>query len=181
MEDNKEYVNRLPKKNIIGRALWNICSLFLFKPFPTKFFRRWRNFVLRLFGAKIAPRAGVYCSAKIQCPWNLTLKRNAWIGPHCILENDALIILEENSTVSQYSYLCTSSHDITHQCHNLIHAPITIGKGAWVAADSFVGMGVTIGEGAVVGARTSVFKDVEPWTVVGGYPAMFIKKRVIKE
>ena len=43
-----------------------------------------------------------------------------------------------------------------------------------------MGMGVTIGEGAVVGARAAVFKDVEPWTVVGGNPAKVIKNRIIK-
>ena len=59
--------------------------------------------------------------------------------------------------------------------------PIVIEAQAWVAADAFVGMGVTIGEGAVVGARAAVFKDVEPWTVVGGNPAKFIKNRVIKD
>ena len=41
-------------------------------------------------------------------------------------------------------------------------------------------MGVTVGEGAVVGARAAVFKNIEPWTVVGGNPAKYIKKRVIK-
>ena len=46
-------------------------------------------------------------------------------------------------------------------------------------ADVFIGMGVTIGEGAVVGARASVYKNVAPWTVVGGNPAKFIKKRVL--
>ena len=51
----------------------------------------------------------------------------------------------------------------------------------WVAAEAFIGMGVIIGEGAVVGARACVFKNVEPWTVVGGNPAKFIKKRIIKE
>ena len=50
---------------------------------------------------------------------------------------------------------------------------------AWVAAEAFIGPGVTVGEGAVVGARAAVFKDVEAWTVVGGNPARFIKKRVI--
>ena len=40
-------------------------------------------------------------------------------------------------------------------------------------------MGVTIGEGAVVGACAAVFKDVEAWTIVGGNPAKFIKVRQI--
>lgn len=48
-----------------------------------------------------------------------------------------------------------------------------------MAAEAFIGPGVTIGEGAVVGARGCVFKDVDPWTVVGGNPAKFIKKRII--
>jgi len=58
----------------------------------------------------------------------------------------------------------------------VITAPIRIGRRAWVAADVFVGPGVTIGEGAVVGARASVFRNVDSWTVVGGNPARIIKK-----
>lgn len=181
MAHKNEYINRLSKKNIIGRAVWNICYIVLFRPFPTKFFRIWRNFVLKMFGAKIAPRAGVYSSAKVYCPWNLVLDRNAWIGPNVICYNANIVHLEENVTVSQNTHLCSASHDITSSGHELITAPITIKKGAWVAADAFVGMGVTIGEGAVVGARAAVFKNVEPWTIVGGNPAKFIKKRVIKD
>lgn len=179
MAHDNEYVNRLSKKNILGRALWNVCCVFLFRPFPTKLFRRWRNCVLMLFGAKIAPRAGVYSSAKIYCPWNLVLDRNAWIGPNVLVYNADIIHIEENATISQNSHLCAASHNITSPGHELITAPIVVKRGSWVAADAFVGMGVTIGEGAVVGARAAVFKDVEPWTVVGGNPARVIKKRVI--
>ena len=64
--------------------------------------------------------------------------------------------------------------------HAYAKKPLILCDRSWVAADAFVGMGVTIGEGAVVGARSAVFKDVEPWTVVGGNPAKFIKKRIIK-
>jgi putative colanic acid biosynthesis acetyltransferase WcaF len=56
-------------------------------------------------------------------------------------------------------------------------APITIGEHAWIAADVFVGPGVTIGKGALVGARSSVFRNVESWTVIAGNPAKIIKKR----
>ncbi len=83
--------------------------------------------------------------------------------------------------VSQKTYICTASHDITHSLHPLITAPIIIEDQAWIAADAFIGMGVTIGQGSVVGARSSVFKDVEAWTVVGGNPAKFIKRRQLKE
>ncbi len=62
----------------------------------------------------------------------------------------------------------------------LVTAPVLVSEGAWVAADVFVAPGVVIGEGAVVGARASVFKNVEPWTVVGGNPATFLKSRILK-
>jgi len=62
----------------------------------------------------------------------------------------------------------------------LTYAPIVIGDNAWVASRAFVGPGVTVGEGAVVAACAVVTKDIEPWTVVGGNPAKFIKKRELK-
>jgi putative colanic acid biosynthesis acetyltransferase WcaF len=56
----------------------------------------------------------------------------------------------------------------------LVTAPIRIGPGAWVAAGAFIGPGVTVGDGAVVGAGAVVMRDVEPWTVVAGNPAVFL-------
>jgi putative colanic acid biosynthesis acetyltransferase WcaF len=86
------------------------------------------------------------------------------------------VTLEPHATVSQYSFLCTASHDYRVGGMPLITAPITIGRHAWVAADAFIGPGVTVGERAVVGARASVFRHVDPWTVVGGNPARVIRK-----
>jgi putative colanic acid biosynthesis acetyltransferase WcaF len=94
-----------------------------------------------------------------------------------------MVTLGDDVTVSQQSHLCAAGHELHHvnsKDNGLIVAPITIESRAWVAADAFIGMGVTVGEGAVVGARAAVFKDVEPWTVVGGNPARFIKKRELQ-
>lgn len=94
----------------------------------------------------------------------------------------APVCIGAHAMVSPYSYLCAASRDYTHWHMPLISAPIVIGDGAWVAAvDVFIGLGVTIGEGAVVGARSSVFRSVEPWTVVAGSPARFMKTRELKE
>jgi len=81
--------------------------------------------------------------------------------------------------VSQGAFLCCASHDIESPIMELTYSPIVVHDNAWVAAGAFVGPGVTIGEGAVVGAHAVVTKDVEPWTVVAGNPARFIKKRKI--
>jgi putative colanic acid biosynthesis acetyltransferase WcaF len=82
------------------------------------------------------------------------------------------------STVSQYSYLCTASHDYNDRAMPLIAGPITIGAHAWVTADVFVGPGVSIGEGAVIAARSVVIRSIPPWVVAAGNPANPIKKRV---
>lgn len=59
----------------------------------------------------------------------------------------------------------------------LVAAPITIGERVWITADVFVGPGVTIGDGAVVTARSSVFSDLPPWMVSRGNPAVPVRDR----
>ena len=92
----------------------------------------------------------------------------------------ARVTLGAHATVSQYSFLCTASHDYNDPGMPLVVAPISIGEKSWVAADVFVGPGVTIGDGAVVTARSSVFSDIPPWVVARGNPAVAVKPRIIK-
>lgn len=166
--------------NRIRRMIWSICWTILARPFPKSTFMFWKRFLLRLFGAKIAKTANIYTSAKVFMPWNLEMKDHACLASGVDCYNAAPIIIGVDATVSQRAYLCTASHNISSSRHEQIEKPIIIKDRAWVAAEAFVGPGVTIGEGAVVGARAAVFKDVEPWTVVGGNPAQFIKKRILK-
>ena len=58
---------------------------------------------------------------------------------------------------------------------------ITIGNDVWIGYEAVIMSGVTIGDGAVIGSRAVVTKDVPPYTVVGGIPAKFIKTRFSKE
>jgi putative colanic acid biosynthesis acetyltransferase WcaF len=115
----------------------------------------------------------------IWAPWNLEVGQRTAIGPKANCYNPGKIILGNKVILSQNSHLCAASHDYTKRENPLIIKPIIVGDYAWVAADAFVGFGVNIGDGAVVGARACVFKDVEPWTVVGGNPAKLIKKRYL--
>lgn len=163
-------------KNKLIRTLWNLVWLVLFRPTP-KIFHGWRIVLLRLFGAKIGRRCHIYSSVRIWLPANLTMGDDSCIARDVDCYNVASIAIGANSTVTQYSYLCTSSHDITKPEMPLVTAPIVIQNQVWIAANCFVGRGVTIGQGAIVGACAVVTRDVEPWTVVGGNPAKFIKKR----
>jgi putative colanic acid biosynthesis acetyltransferase WcaF len=166
--------------NKLARVLWGIVWLLLYRPSP-KPLHCWRRFVLRLFGARIGRHAYPHASARIWAPWNLEMGDYSCLSHHVDCYCVAPIRIGAHATVSQYSFLCTASHDIEAADMPLVTGPITIGDGAWITADVFIGPGVTIGEGAVVGARSSVFKDVVPWTVVAGNPAGFVKKRLLPE
>lgn len=168
------------RRNKLGRMLWAFVWTFLFRLSP-RFLQGWRRFLLRAFGASIGRGACIYPSARIWAPWNLKMSDYSCISfdvdCYCVDQ----VTVGAHATVSQYSFLCTATHDITRADMPLVTAPIVIGDGAWVAADAFIAPGVTVGEGAVVAARSTVLKDVQPWTVVGGAPAKFLKARELRQ
>ncbi len=170
---------QLSLSNKVGRTLWQIVWLLFYRPTP-RLFHAWRRLLLRLFGAKLGKGVHPYPSARVWAPWNLEMGDHACLGEgvdcYCIEK----VRIGAHSTVSQYSFLCTASHDYTKIAMPMIAAPITIGERAWITADVFVGPGVTIGDGAVVTARSSVFTDIPAWTVSKGNPAQPIKKRHLK-
>ena len=177
----QKYQNKLGLKHQVVRLIWSIVWALLARPLPRSVGNAWKLLLLKLFGAKVSNSAVVYSSAKIYYPANLIMEEYACLASGVDCYNVDIIKIGKGVTVSQGAYLCTASHNINSRKHELITAPIIIEDQAWVAADAFVGMGVTIGEGAVVGARAAVFKDVEPWAIVGGNPAKLLKKRVIKD
>ncbi len=169
---------RLSFKNKLSRAIWQMFWLLLYRPTP-RILHPWRCLLLRLFGAKLGTAVHPYPSARVWAPWNLEMGDHSCLSEHVNCYCVDKIRIGAHSTISQYSFLCTASHDYTDPEMPLITAPITVGERAWITSDVYVAPGVTIGDGAVVGARSSVFKDVEPWTVVAGHPAKTIKQRIL--
>lgn len=166
--------------NKIGRLLWSIVWLLFFRPSP-KPFHVWRRLLLRIFGARIGKGVCSHASAKIWAPWNLEMGDYSCLGHEVDCYCVDKIEIGAYSTVSQYSFLCTATHDYEDKTMPLVTAPISVGDNVWVCSDVFVGPGVKVGVGSVVGARSSVYKDVAPWSVVSGNPAKFMKARIINE
>ncbi len=166
--------------NKIGRVLWGLVWMLLFRPSP-RICYAWRRGLLRLFGARIGHGCKTFPSTRVWAPWNLTMGDYSSLGYDVDCYCVAPISLGAHSTVSQYSFLCTASHDIDDPHMRLTSAPIQIGDQSWVCADVFVAPGVSIGQGAVAGARSVVVRDIEPWTVVAGNPARKIKMRTVME
>ena len=160
------------------RVLWGaVYPLYRFSP---RICFGWRNIILRLFGAQIGPNVYIYNTATIYMPWNLKIAQWSAIGEHAYIYNIGEVIIGRSVTISQRVHLCTGTHDYTNPKSPLLKKKIVIEDQAWVCADAFIGPGITVGEGAVTGARSVVVRDVPAWTVVAGNPAKYIKRRELK-
>lgn len=163
---------------LVRRVLWMI-GRYAFRWSPRTAFG-WRRFVLRLFGAEVGREVHIYNTATVYYPWNLTIGDWSSIGEEALIYNLGPVTIGDQVTVSQRAHLCAGTHDPTDPSMPLLKPPINVEDQAWVCADAYVGPGVTVGEGAVVGARAVAVKDVDDWTIVGGNPARTLKKRVLR-
>nr|WP_163329276.1 WcaF family extracellular polysaccharide biosynthesis acetyltransferase [Desulfurobacterium thermolithotrophum] len=137
-----------------------------------------RRFLLKLL-AKVGKGVLIRPTAKITFPWKVKIGDYSWIGDNVVLYSLGEIEIGSNVVISQRSYICTGSHDYTKMDFPIFAKKVIIEDEAWLATDVFVAPGVKIGKGTVVGARSSVFKDLPPGKICIGNLAKFIKDRTI--
>lgn len=131
-------------------------------------------FVLRCFGCSINGTPFVHQRARIDHPWNLTLDNLASIGDRAHLYCLAEIIIQKGAIVAQEVYICTGTHDFNNPIRALQTAPVSIGSDSFIGARSFILPGISVGNGAIVGACSVVTRTVEPCSSVAGNPAKVI-------
>lgn len=168
---------RWPASVLARRALWTfgIEPLVRWLPKPCS---PLRVMALRLMGARIGRGCLLARGVRVLMPWNLALGDGCVLGERVDIYNYAPVSIGPQSMVSQFSYLCTGSHDYDRLDLPLIYSPISIGEQTWLAADVFVGPGVDIADGVVVGARSVVTRSLaEPWVVYVGHPCTKLKAR----
>jgi len=133
--------------------------------------------VLKIFGANFSGMPFIHGTARIQIPWNLTMKHRACLGEHTNAYSLGKIDIQEGATIAQEAYLCTGTHDFNDASLQLITKPITIGKNSFIGARAMILPGISIGDQAIVGAMSVVSKDVPDHQVVAGNPAKKIGDR----
>lgn len=171
--------------NFRGRSaiyvqLWWLIQGTLFRWSP-QFAYPWRAMLLRIFGAKIGKKVVIRPSVTVTYPWKVVIGDYAWIGDDVVIYSLGSISVGANAVISQRSYICAGSHDYKKIEFPICGPSISIGDGAWLATDVYVAPGVSIGVGAVIGARSSVFKDMPDGMVCMGHPCMAIKKREMRD
>jgi len=163
-------------KEKIKRMLWNSVGQRLFS-FTFHNFYGLRNAILRAFGAQVGAPVRIRPSVIIEQPWNLSIGDNSSIGDRSVVYCLGKVTIGKHVSISQGAHLCAGTHDFRKPDMPLIRPPIVINDYAWVAADGFVGPNVTVGEGAVLGARGCAMKNLDPWSVYAGNPAVKVKDR----
>lgn len=156
--------------------LWWLVQDLLVRPSP-QFLYGWRRFWWRRFGARLGKGVMIRPSAKVTYPWKVTVGDRSWIGDNAELYSLGEIEIGSDSVVSQHSYLCAATHDHERIDFPLVARPVQIGDQVWLAAGCFVAPGVTIGRGAIVGARSVVLSDIPPATIWAGNPARHLRDR----
>ncbi len=182
MEYQPTQTNQMSVGDKLLNMVWSIVNSTIFRITPSKLgvFRKIRITLLRMFGAEADWDASIHPSAKIEYPWNFKIGKKSSLGEKSWIYALTKVEIGENTCIGKDVYLMTGTHDVNSPEFVLVKKPIIIGDGAWIATDAKILPGVSIGDMAVVGAGAIVTRDVQAWSIVGGNPAKFIKKRDIK-
>jgi len=162
--------------NRLQRLVWGIVWLLFYRISPRPF-HAWRSMLLRLFGAKMGPNCHFYPASRVHSPWNLICADQVTAGDGAEIYNPAPVKLGSHVILSQGSYLCGATHDFDDPAFPLLAYAMELGAYSWICARACVGPGVSVGEGAVLGLASVATRNLEPWTVYGGSPAVRIRER----
>jgi len=162
--------------NKIGRLVWAVMFHAFYKWTPPRLGMPVRRLILKSFGARIGA-SWIHPSTKIWAPWMLQMGNDSYVDRDCFLYNTYPIEIGDRVIISFGSVLCTVSHDYTTPTYPLVGSRITIQQDCWIMAETFICPGVSIHNGAVVGARAVVTRDVAKYVLVAGNPAKMIKER----
>jgi len=174
--DNSSYN---PGKNMIVRILWYYTNLMFFKnPFNTLNFTK--VFLLKLFGAKVGQGVVIKPSVNIKYPWRLKIGNHVWIGENAWIDNLANVEIGDNSCISQGAMLLTGSHDYSKTTFDVITGEIILEDGVWIGAKSIVYPDITCKSHSLLGVNSVATKNLDPYFIYHGNPAVKISKRIIK-
>ena len=172
-----------PNQHDRGRSslvviLWWLLQSVLF-PLSLHNFNSFRVWLLRLFGANIGRGVVIRPSARFTYPWKIAIGDYSWIGDDVVLYSVDSIEIGCHCVVSQKSYLCTGSHNPSDRAFGLVTSPIKVGNGVWIASDCFISLGVAIGANSIIGARSSVFRNIPSQKIAWGTPCTVRQARSI--
>lgn len=169
-----------PGGGTIKRLAWYFTNVCFFIN-PLNPFSGIKIRLLQMFGAKIGKGVVIKPGVNIKYPWNLSIGDYSWIGENVWIDNLVQVTVGSNVCISQGAMLLCGNHNYKRQTFDLIVKPIVIEDGAWVGAQSFVCPGVTMHSHSVLSVGSIASKDLMPFSIYRGNPAVKVAERIMFE
>jgi len=168
-----------PGRGAIVRLVWYYTNLLFFHSalFPGS---GWKCRILRLFGARVGRGVIIKPSVNIKYTWRLTIGDHTWIGEGAWIDNLDEVTIGSHCCLSQGAMLLCGNHNFKKPAFDLITGKITLEDGAWVGAQSVVCPGVTCRSHAILTVNSVATRDLEPYSIYQGNPAVKVKERNIE-
>jgi putative colanic acid biosynthesis acetyltransferase WcaF len=180
--DHSIYNNDWYKRQIgagkVKQVLWYFINIAFFIN-PLNAGSRVKKFWLQLFGAKIGKGVVLKPAINIKYPWKLTIGDYSWIGEKVWIDNLAEIKIGKHVCISQGAMLLTGNHNYSKKTFDLMVESIELEDGVWIGAQSMVCPGICCKTHAVLSALSVATKNLEPYTIYQGNPAIPVRQRVI--
>ena len=168
-----------PKASAIKRLLWIWINAAILKTslIPSSGIR---VFLLRLFGAKIGIGVNIKPGVSVKYPWMLSVGNHAWIGEDVWIDNLVEVTIGDSACLSQGAMLLTGNHNFKRSTFDLIVGSITLEDGVWIGAKAIVCPGVTCKSHSVLSVGSVATKDLEPYSIYQGSPAVKVRDRALE-
>lgn len=131
----------------------------------------------RFFNMRIGVRSTVHWRLVFFAPQGIAVGANSIVGNDCFLDGRLGLSIGDNVNIGGHVQIFTVGHDPQSDSFGTKGGPVHVDDRAYVASRATVLPNVRIGEGAVVAAGAVVTKDVQPYTIVAGVPAVPVGKR----
>lgn len=112
--------------------------------------------------------------------WKIHVGKGSIVGDDNMLDGRGEVVIGKNVNLSSQVRIWTGQHDVQGLQFEYVDGKVVIGDRAWISGNVTILPSVTVGEGAVVASGAVVTKDVEPYAIYGGVPAVKIGTRTKK-
>ena len=136
-----------------------------------------RLFIYKLAGIKIGRSSVIHMWCNFFDPGGIKIGRDSIIGDHAFLDGRASLEIGDHVDIASQVLIYNSQHDIDSDDFNAEYGKVKIEDYVFIGPRAIILPGVTIGRGAIVGAGAVVSKNVAPFTIVAGVPAVKIGER----
>ncbi|MFC1922180.1 acyltransferase [Chloroflexota bacterium] len=126
---------------------------------------------------KVGKNSSIHRHCRMYRPYKIEIGNNSIINYGVLLDGRKGLIIKDNVSISEGTVILTLGHDIDDPMFALKGGKVLIEDYVFIGAYARILPGVKIGRGSAVAAGSVVTREVDPFTVVGGVPARFIRKR----